>query len=327
MHAPGDLPIKPPRSARYKALVVVGILVGIAVCAVAVKALHVQLRALSLEDVAAALRALPLTQLGWASLLVAISYAWLSNYDRIGLWASHKTPGQGRITSTSFVAFAVSKTFGFPALTSGLVRMRRYRHTGFSVADLARFVMMTGTALWLGFAVIMGALLMVQPTELLPISFTAQRLLGGGLVALGVAWLGLASRGIDVVHIKSFHLRLPSTRVAGAQLVIGSVDWILLSSVLWMLLPSGAPLYEVVLAVGVAQIVAVMAHVPGGAGVMEATLLTLFKDRIDTASLAAALVAFRVMYFLVPLALAGAFVAVEHLVARVRGVLQVSARA
>lgn len=327
MHLPHDLPVSSlrlasedtaPRTARSKALIAVGIVLGVAICAVAFRALQGQLRTLSFDDVRAALAALPPARLGGALLLVLVSYAWLSNYDRIGLWASHKHPGQGTITATSFVAYAVSKTFGFPALTSGLVRLRRYRRTGFTIADLARFVMMTGTALWLGFAVLMGTLLMVQPTELLPLSSMAQRLLGVLFVAAGLAWLGLASRGIGVLNIKSFHLRLPTTRVAGAQLVVGAIDWILMSSVLWMLLPPGAPLYEVVLAVGAAQIVSVMAHVPGGAGIMEATLLTLFAGRVDTAALAAALVAFRVLYFLVPLALAGLFVAGEHLIVRLR---------
>jgi uncharacterized membrane protein YbhN (UPF0104 family) len=301
---------------QSRALVAIGIVIGVAVCVVAVLALRRTLSALTWSDVQLALTSMPAARLGIAAALVAVSYVWLSNYDRIGLWASSKVAGQRRIVTTSFVAYAVSKTFGFPAFTSGLVRLHRYRHIGFSVADLARFVVMTSSTVWLGFALLMGALLMVAPTTLLPIDETAQRVLGTGLVAVGIAWVALASKGLGVVRVKKWHFKMPTSRVAAAQLVVGAVDWILMSSVLWMLLPAsaGASLQEVALAVGAAQIVAVLAHVPGGAGVVEATLLMLFKDRVDTASLAASLLAFRVLYFLAPLALAGLFVLVERLV-------------
>lgn len=305
-----------PKTAKSRALIGLGVVVGVVVCAIAVLALKRTLSALTWADVQSALLSMPAARLGIAATLVAVSYVWLSNYDRIGLWASSKVVKQRRIVTTSFVAYAVSKTFGFPAFTSGLVRLHRYRHIGFGVADLARFVVMTSSTVWLGFAILMGALLMVTPTSLLPIDDITQRVLGTGLVALGVAWVALASRDLGVVRVKKWHFKMPTARVAVAQLVVGSVDWILMSSVLWMLLPvsAGATLQEVALAVGAAQIVAVLAHVPGGAGVVEATLLMLFKDRVDTASLAASLVAFRVLYFLAPLALAAVFVAVERLV-------------
>lgn len=305
-----------PKTAKSRALIGLGVVVGIVVCAIAVVALKRTLSTLTWADVQTALSSMPAARLGIAASLVAVSYVWLSNYDRIGLWASSKVAKQRRIVTTSFVAYAVSKTFGFPAFTSGLVRLHRYRHIGFSVADLARFLVMTSSTVWLGFSLLMGSLLMVAPTSLLPIDDTTQRVLGTGLVALGVAWVALASKGLGVVRVKQWHFKMPTARVAMAQLVVGSVDWILMSSVLWMLLPvsAGASLQEVALALGAAQIVAVLARVPGGAGVVEATLLMLFKDRVDTASLAASLVAFRVLYFLAPLALAAVFVAVERLV-------------
>lgn len=306
-----------PKTTRSRAIALLGAVVGVVVCVVAVLALKRTLSTLTWADVQSALRSMPVARLGIAAALVAVSYVWLSNYDRIGLWASSKVAAQRRIVTTSFIAYAVSKTFGFPAFTSGLVRLHRYRHIGFGVGDLARFVVMTSSTVWLGFALLMGALLMVSPTSLLPLDDTTQRMLGTGLVATGIAWVALASKGLGVVRVKKWHFKMPTARVATAQLVVGSIDWILMSSVLWMLLPesAGATLPEVALAVGAAQIVAVMAHVPGGAGVVEATLLLLFKDRVvDTASLAASLVAFRVLYFLAPLALAAVFVALERLV-------------
>lgn len=289
--------------------------VGLAVCTIAVFALHRTLGALTWAEVKMALASMSPARLAAAAALVAISYAWLSNYDRLGLWASEKKVAQRRIVSTSFVAYAVSKTLGFPALTAGLVRLRRYRHTGFGVADLARFLVMTSSAVWLGFALLMGALLMATPTVLLPFEDLTQRLLGAGLIALGVAWIGLAAKNLGVVRVRSWHVKMPTPHVATAQIVVGAVDWLLMSAVLWMLLPvaTGARLHEVALTVGAAQIVAVLSRVPGGAGVVEATLLVLFKDRVDTASLAASLMAFRVLYFLVPLALAGVFVGCERL--------------
>jgi glycosyltransferase 2 family protein len=68
-----------------------------------------------------------------------------------------------------------------------------------------------------------------------------------------------------------------------------------------------------------AAVIAVPTHVPGGLGVVEAVYLGALGPRASAAALLAALLAFRALYYLVPLALAAALHLAFELAARRRG--------
>jgi hypothetical protein len=54
----------------------------------------------------------------------------------------------------------------------------------------------------------------------------------------------------------------------------------------------------------VAAVAGVLTHVPAGLGVLEAVFMALLSQRIAAAELLAALLAYRALYYLVPLAVA-----------------------
>jgi phosphatidylglycerol lysyltransferase len=100
-------------------------------------------------------------------------------------------------------------------------------------------------------------------------------------------------------------LRLPSFASAFAQIAVASVDLALSGAVVYLLLPVDAEVtYRTFLGAYVlAAAASILSHVPGGLGVFELVIVVMLPDVPKAASMAA-LVGFRCLYFLLPLALA-----------------------
>jgi phosphatidylglycerol lysyltransferase len=146
----------------------------------------------------------------------------------------------------------------------------------------------------------------------------------GALLALIVlaylAWSAVASH--DHIGKGRWLLRRPSARMALAQVGVSSLDWLITGTVLFAVLPAAAgleygPLMRTYL---VAQTAGMASHVPGGAGVFEAVMITLAATGAgeQRAALIAGLVMFRVVYYLLPLMVALVTAGVTELLPRRR---------
>jgi uncharacterized membrane protein YbhN (UPF0104 family) len=91
-------------------------------------------------------------------------------------------------------------------------------------------------------------------------------------------------------------------RLTLLQLAVGIIDVILVSSVLYLLLPESAGLaYLPFLAVYLASVlVGILSHVPAGLGVLESMLLLLLPE-VPPAELLASVLLYRVVYEILPL--------------------------
>ncbi|WP_457570495.1 hypothetical protein [Desulfovulcanus sp.] len=86
------------------------------------------------------------------------------------------------------------------------------------------------------------------------------------------------------------------------QTLLSSLDWILLAVVFYLLLPTKSVEFLNYLPIFfMAQIFAIVSHVPAGAGVFDSIMLFYFKPVVGTSNLVSWLILFRVIYFLVPL--------------------------
>ena len=90
------------------------------------------------------------------------------------------------------------------------------------------------------------------------------------------------------------------------QIGVSSVNWLLIAGVLFLLLQREIPYPTVLATLLVAAIAGVLTHVPAGLGVLEAVFVTLLSSNMATSGLLAALLAYRGIYYLVPLAIAAA---------------------
>ena len=98
----------------------------------------------------------------------------------------------------------------------------------------------------------------------------------------------------------------------------------LIGGVVWVLLQHRVDYPNVLGVLLVAAVAGVITHVPAGLGVLEAVFVALLSHRVPQAELLAALLAYRAIYYLLPLALALAlFVKLEVGAKRLRGAFPV----
>jgi uncharacterized membrane protein YbhN (UPF0104 family) len=113
-----------------------------------------------------------------------------------------------------------------------------------------------------------------------------------------VLYLGLAVFVHRPIRIRRFELPVPRLDLALGQVAVGATDFLLVSAVLHQMLSATAEIGYFPLAATyvAANAAAIVTHVPGGFGVIEAIVLSL----VPGANVVGALVAFRVIYYLVP---------------------------
>ncbi|MBA3656523.1 MAG: UPF0104 family protein [Gemmatimonadaceae bacterium] len=214
-----------------------------------------------------------------------------------------------RGAATGFVAHAFSQTLGFALITGAAVRVRAYSPARVSTGDIARvsaFVTLTATlGLVTGGAtsLLIGAALFTFGGHLFHLHWLGWLL--ASLVLGYVFWCAVP--GNRQLELRGVRMHRPSGSAAVTQILMATADWILAGSVLFVLLPRGMFSFPQFLpAFFVAQTVAVVSHVPGGLGVFEVILFALLGVAAGVpvvgASVAAAFLAYRVIYYLLPLA-------------------------
>ncbi|MBW6280446.1 UPF0104 family protein, partial [Pseudomonas aeruginosa] len=103
---------------------------------------------------------------------------------------------------------------------------------------------------------------------------------------------------------RGHRLTLPSWRLAALQGLLGASNWSLMALLLYSLLPHGVDYPSVLAILLISSIAGVITHIPAGLGVLEAVFIALLQGRLSQGVLLAALIGYRVLYFLLPLALA-----------------------
>jgi len=122
---------------------------------------------------------------------------------------------------------------------------------------------------------------------------------------------------------RELEIGLPAPRLAAAQVAIATLDWLLAAAVLFVLLPAGAVSFGTLVgAFTVAQIAGVASTVPAGLGVFETGILLMLGSAAPTPALLGSLVAYRLVYYLVPLVLAVLLLAAHEVAARRGTMLQ-----
>jgi phosphatidylglycerol lysyltransferase len=271
-------------------------------------------------DVAHALGALPPWAIAAALLLTALGYLALIACDWVALrFAGLRLPFRSTVIP-SFVSFAVSNSAPANVLTAGGVRYRLYADRGLTPAKAAVVAAMNVVTYAVGLCAAAGFALILRPGGAVPGSGFLSRLgpwTGALLLALVVGYLLLAALHRSPVHVGKRTLRLPPARVALAQLAVSGADWALSSGALYVLVAAVAqvPYLEFLVAFFVAQVAVLLLPIPGGIGVFEAVVLLLRPSGAAAPSVLAALLVYRVVYFLLPLLIAGALLAARGLAA------------
>lgn len=264
-----------------------------------------ELQTYHLRDVLDALHAVPASALWTAIGLTALSYGSLTIYDVLALRYVGKPLPYPRVATTSFIAYAFAHNFSLAALTGAAVRYRLYAPLGLTAIDVARLAAFTSVTAGLGICVLGSVSLLAAPESTgaaLRLHPAWALLLGAGILALVITYVVWSSIGRRSVELGSWKIEPPGRGLVFLQVLIGVADLALSAAALWVLLPAGgSPGFVSFCGVYAAAILlGLISHVPGGLGVFESVLLLGIPDG-DRAAMLAALLAYRGIYYLLPL--------------------------
>jgi phosphatidylglycerol lysyltransferase len=268
-----------------------------------------ELAGFHLADVQAHLASISTRDRVIAVLLMIAGYVSLTGYDALGFrWIGHPL-SYPRVALASFVGFVFSHNLGLSFLGGNAVRYRILSSFGVDASAIARVVAFNGLTFWLGFLALGGAVLTIDPLGLpkqLHLPFSTSRPIGVLLLVVLLAWLTYTIVRRTPLRVGGFEIAIPRPRWSFAQIALSAVDWALAAGVLYVLLPSQpqATFATVLGAFLLAQVVALASNVPGGLGVLEGALLLLLGPIFGPGAVLGATVAYRVIYYLVPLVVA-----------------------
>ena len=275
------------------------------VIALVVFLLSKMLADVKVQDVVDAIKNFSPETLGKAILLVAFGYVWLIGYDYLALRYLQRSVPIGLLIFTSLSAFALQRNVGPAPITGGAVRYRFYKNYDFSGADAAIITTLCGFFFTLGIILTAGLALLISPQGLANVTGVpelALRILGFLILAGLIGFLAWSHVRHKPIKIRNWEAPPPSLRLSAAQLLFGTVDIAIVAGVLYLVLPEGVDLaYPAFVGIYVlAMLTGAVSHVPGGIGVFEAMLLLLLPGA-DKGSLLASMLAFRGLYYLMPL--------------------------
>ncbi len=264
-------------------------------------------RTVSWHEVGASIAAYPIATLVGALLIAMSSHALYATFDLLSRrYAGHTLPTR-RVLATTFISYAFNLNFG--ALVGGLAfRIRLYTRQGLRGATISRVYGLSMLTNWLGYVALAGAMCLLQPLPIPPewaLGATALRVFGALLLGGVAAYLLLCfyspRRSLTV---RGHTLVLPSGPMSLVQLGLSCLNWMLIGATIHLLLPPPVS-YPAALTVLLAAAVAgVLTHVPAGLGVLEAVFIAMLSGAVAQSPLLAALLVYRAVYYLLPLALA-----------------------
>jgi uncharacterized membrane protein YbhN (UPF0104 family) len=274
----------------------------------------------SLDQLIASMSAIPAARLLAAGGFAAASYLCLTGFDYLALHYVGRPLPYPKAALASFTSLSLGHNIGVAFLSSGAVRYRFYSRWGLGAGDVAKLIVFCGVTVGLGLMILGGAALLIRPTlaaDMTGLGNSTIVALGGVCLALPTCYLVLCACVRRPLRLRRWSVAPPSLRLALGQVVVGPLNFACVAACLHQALAAVADVsYPAVASVYViANTTALVSHVPGGLGVIESVVMYLLPE----AELIGALLVFRFVYFLVPLAVGVTVFAATELVFRRKG--------
>ncbi|MEK8122103.1 hypothetical protein WOB59_02995 [Methylocystis sp. IM4] len=270
-----------------------------------------------------ALRRLPASAVALSISSTLLSFAALIGRDATALRFIGAKASPLALLLAGFCGSALGNAAGLGALTSAAVRYRIYGALGVKREDIARLLAFVLGGFVLGLSSV-GAIATLFEAEQLSVMFgvsaIALRIAAWAALAIVVCLLifGLRSE----IRVAGFSFAPPSRASAVLQLGLTTIRLFGAAMALWVLLPPASLNFFAFAAIfSAATAFGAISHLPGGVGVFELVVLWAYRGAAQSDVVVAALIAYRGVYFALPLVLsAGLFASFELAVAaRPRG--------
>lgn len=302
------MPVQPyARNVRKKALTVLkraailGFLVLIAVLVVN------KAREMEWPEVLNALRAYDVSGVAVAFALGIPAYLACASFDLIGRHVTGHRLGIPRTSLISFTGYFFSLNLG--ALVGGLAfRYRlymRYELDGMTISQVIGLSVVTN---WSGYVVIAGVVMSYRPPELPPgweIGSAVLRVTGIVLLCAAAGYILLCARkGGSSLKVRDFEVQVPTIGIAVVQFLLSAISWGSIGAVIAWLLQGEVSWFAVMPVLMISAIAGIWSHIPSGLGVTEVVFLSLLGHVVPESRLLAAILVFRITYYIVPFVLA-----------------------
>jgi len=294
---------------RKKILRNIGPWSGLLLFMVALWVLHKELKAYHYQDILHSIEVLPGHRLYVGFGLTLLSYLIMSGYDILALrYIQYRLPYR-KIAFTSFIGYAFSNNFGLSMLAGGSVRYRLYSAWGLSAEEITKVVAFCSLTLWLGFVTLGGIVFLLEPImipEVLRLPFASVRPVGIlFLLLLGGYFLWSVTRK-GPLRVREWEFPVPKANLIVTQVALASLDWMLAGSILYVLLPSSDRLsfFGFLGIFLLAEVAGLLSQIPGGLGVFETVVLLFLSSILPSSAVLGSLIAYRGIYYLLPLGVA-----------------------
>jgi uncharacterized membrane protein YbhN (UPF0104 family) len=302
----------------------IGVVLSLCIIAAALAVLHRMLQGIDVDDVVDAIRGVEPSAVALAAIFVAAGYFTLTFYDLFALRTLGLKHVPYRIAALAgFTSYSVGHNVGATVFTGGAVRYRIYSANGLNAVDVAKVCFLAGLTFWLGNATVLGLGILAEPEaasaidQLPPL---VNRALACAVLAVLTCYIVWVWRRPRLIGRGGWRVTLPSGPSTLVQIGIGIIDLACCALAMYVLLPAEPQIGFVTLAVIFvsATLLGFASHAPGGLGVFDAAMLIALWQ-FDKEDLLAGLLLFRLLYYIVPFALALLILGVREIVMSVQG--------
>ena len=252
-----------------------------------------------------------------AGLLTVISYLALFARDLCALSYARVEVPTPVVLIASFCGSALGNAVGFGQLTGAAVRSRVYGLLGVGPEQMSDILSFIKVMFGVGLLAFLGASAMLANGAALltlGVSPITAILIGAAALIAAIGGVSVAVRRRITLSIGPRSFSAPTLTVAQTQIFATGVDLAAAGASLWVLLPASRPDFFTFAAIfSVATAVAVVSRVPSGLGVFDVIAFCALEKFAPPDQVVAALLLYRVVYFVLPLLLAATSLAIFEL--------------
>lgn len=256
-----------------------------------------------------------LHELEWSTLalclaIAAVSYCVYGSYDLLGrLYSGHKLPPH-QVISVAAVCYAFTLNLSY-WVGGFALRFRLYSRLGLDTATITKIFSLSVITNWLGYMLLAGTIFALKLPDLPP----NWKIGEAGLQVIGIILLLIAGIYLGACRfakrrswrIYNHKIELPEFRIALMQAVLAVTNWSLMALLVFVLLPEKVTYLTVIGILLISGMAGVITHIPAGLGVIEAIFVAMLQHQFSQGTILAAIIGYRLVYFLIPLCIAGIF--------------------
>ena len=260
-------------------------------------------REMDWPQVLQAVKAYDLETLAMAFAIAVPAFLACASFDLVGRHATGHSLSALRTAIISYTGYFFSLNLG--ALVGGLAfRYRLYMPYGLSTMTMSQVIGLSIVTNWSGYVLIAGAVMAWQPPELPPgwnVSVSLLRGIGIFLLLLAAGYIAVSIiKGGSSVRLKDSRFDIPTISVTAIQVGLSMLSWGSIGAVITWLLQGEVSWFAVMPVLMMSAIAGIWSHVPSGLGVAEVVFVSLLGHLAPESRLLAAVLVFRIVYYIVP---------------------------